>query len=192
MLAELGIKCVEDPALCTYLAAPHLVRTEKFCCALARAPTVVSTTWVEACVREARLIDPKEHLLRDPEGEKRLRINLSVSLARARANQGLLLDDQAVYCAPGVHGGFETCRRIVEANGGVCVPFRTAKRPANAPDSERIVLLSGDGPGDRKLWGRFQGMAEALGREWCVYRAEWLLEMALGQRLEWSDKYNVE
>ncbi|KAA8908448.1 BRCT domain-containing protein [Sphaerosporella brunnea] len=191
VLAEFGIKCVDDPAQCTHLAAPGLKRTEKFIRALARAPIVVSTDWIEACVREERLVDANDYVLNDPEGEKRLSVELASSLARARENKGKLLEGQTVYCTSGVPGGFDVCKRIVDANGGVCVLFKTAKRPANAPDSERIVLLSSDSANCKRWWPKFEGMAKRMRREWSIYKSDWLLETAMNQQVAWSKKYNV-
>lgn len=190
-LADAGIQCVLDPAQCTHLAAPQIVRTEKFCCALAKAPIVVSTDWVEACIRSENIVETQPYLLKDPDGEKRLKVNLADSLLRAGENKGHLLRGQAIYCTPGVHGGYETCRHIVEANGGVCVSFRLMKRAPNTPDSEIMVLLSGDDPVDRKLCRKFQGFARASGKEAYIYRADWLLDLAMTQIITWSSKYAV-
>lgn len=188
-LADIGIQCVADPAACTHLAAPHIVRTEKFCCALARAPTVVSTEWPQACLEEGRVVDPEPFILRDSEGEERLRMNLKKSLERARQNGGKLLQGQTIYCAPGVHGGFETYRKIVEANGGVCIAFRMAKKATNAPDSDKLVLLSGDDVGDKKLWNTFLKIAKSAGKDAVIYKSDWLLDLAMTQRVVWSDQY---
>lgn len=190
-MANLGVKCVEDPGQCNYLAAPSLVRTEKFCCAIARAPVAVTTKWVEDCINEERILDTEPYLLKDPEGEKRLNVKLSTSLVRAKENDGKLLEGQTVYCTPGVHGGYEVCRRIVEANGGVCILFKGPKRPANAPDSKRVVMLSGDGSADRKLWPKFQGMAHNSGRKCSIYKSDWILEMAMSQKLDWSGRHSL-
>jgi Regulator of Ty1 transposition protein 107 BRCT domain len=51
-LARLGIKTITEGGFCTHLAAPHILRTEKFLCALAYAPTVVSLDWVSHCVEK--------------------------------------------------------------------------------------------------------------------------------------------
>ncbi|KAI5839772.1 hypothetical protein DFP73DRAFT_483593 [Morchella snyderi] len=196
-LAALGIQCVADPAACTHLAAPHIVRTEKFCCALARAPIIVSTSWISACLSTATIADTTPHLLHDPAGEQKLGIRLSESLARARANGGQLLAGQTIYCAPNVHGGFDTYRKIVEANGGVCVAFRGAKRAgAVAAEGkgreERWVLLSSDEEGDRKLWGAFGRMVKGAGGAAVVVKTDWLLDAAMGQRVGWGGGYEFE
>ncbi|RPB14927.1 BRCT domain-containing protein [Morchella conica CCBAS932] len=191
-LAALGIQCVADPAVCTHLAAPHIVRTEKFCCALARAPIIVSTSWISACLSSSTIADTTPHLLHDPAGEQKLNMVLSESLSRARANAGKLLAGQTIYCAPNVHGGFETYRKIVEANGGVCVAFRMAKRVVSAEgkgkevEEERWVLLSSDEEGDRKLWGAFARMVKGAGGTPVVVKTDWLLDAAMGQRVRWE------
>lgn len=188
-LANIGILCVTDPASCTHLAAPHMVRTEKFCCALAKAPIIVSTEWPQACLKEDQIVDPEPFILHDSEGEERLKMNLKESLGRARQNDGRLLQGQTIYCAPGVHGGFETYRRIVEANGGVCIAFRMAKKAANVPDSEKLVLLSGDDAGDKKLWKPFLKIAKNTGKDAVIYKPDWLLDLAMTQKIVWSDRY---
>lgn len=183
-----------EPDKCTHLAAPTLVRTEKFCVSIARAPVIVSTSWVEACLDAQDIVDTEPYLLEDKEGEKRFNVNLKTSLERAKQNNGKLLEGQAVYCAPGVHGGFEVCKRITEANGGVCILLsaRVTKKPANAPHSENMVLLSGDGAGDTVLWGTFKKMAHAQGSKAMIYRSNWLLNLAMQQKVEWGDKFKVE
>ncbi|KAI5800123.1 BRCT domain-containing protein [Geopyxis carbonaria] len=189
VLAELGIRCVIEPGQCTHLAAPHLVRTEKFCCALAKAPVVVSTDWIEACIKKEQIVETESYLLKDSEGEKRLNINLESSLLRAKENQGQLLKGKTIYCTPGVHGGYEVCKRIVEANGGVCISFRMAKRPANTTDDDHVtVLLSSDEPSDKKLWGAFRKIAQS---KYSIYRADWLLDLAMSQRIEYGEKYEI-
>ena len=41
---------------CTHLAAPHILRTEKFLCALAYAPIVVSLKWVQDCLNKDTIL----------------------------------------------------------------------------------------------------------------------------------------
>ena len=43
----MGIRLMSEGGHCTHLAAPHILRTEKFLCALAYAPIVVSLKWVQ-------------------------------------------------------------------------------------------------------------------------------------------------
>lgn len=194
LLLDIGIKCVAEPDKCTHLAAPQLIRTEKFCRALARAPVVVSISWVDACIKAERIVETDKYLLKDTEGEKRHSVDLQTSLERAKQNKGKLLQGQAVYCAPGVHGGFEVCKRITEANGGVCIAMtaKVTKKPANAPSCEHMVLLSGETAGDKALWPLFGRLAHGQGSKALIYKGDWLLDLALQQKIEWADKYLVK
>ncbi|KAI9829841.1 MAG: hypothetical protein M1826_005418, partial [Phylliscum demangeonii] len=128
-LRELGIVVVTDASQCTHLVAPAIVRTQKFISALAYAPVVLASDFIPHCVQLPRHCAAPPHdltpfLLRDHAAEDRLGVRLLDALARAHANQRRLLRGIAIYCTPSVHGGFETYKAIVEANGGACLPFR--------------------------------------------------------------------
>jgi len=187
-MEDLGIEIVNDPLLCTHLAAPNLVRTEKFCCALAKAPIVVSTKWIEACIHEERIVETNPYLLKDKEGEARLGMNLKETLERAKKNDGQLLKGQTIYCTEGVRGGYETYRNIVEANGGECISFKMHKR-AEGKDSEKLILLSDQS--DKRMWSTFKKHALTAGKEPVIVSQDWMLEVAMTQRITWSDKYQL-
>ncbi|KAF3918499.1 hypothetical protein ABW21_db0205495 [Orbilia brochopaga] len=193
LLRDIGIQCIENPdEHMTHVCAPRLVRTEKFICALARAPIIVNSTWVSECLSHRSIVDTKPFLLRDSEGEKRLHISLPQSLERALQNDGKLLDGLTVYVTPNVSGGWDTFRKIVEANGGTGLLFKTIKRGAiaenkDAVTTKRLVLLAG-GKED-KVTGGFRKMAKEAGWEPLVYRTDWVLDVAMTQKLVWSDKY---
>ncbi|TGZ76888.1 BRCT domain-containing protein [Ascodesmis nigricans] len=189
-LLELGIKCVEDATQCTHLAAPHLARTAKFCVAIARAPIILSATWVEDCLKTGSILDTSKYLLKDPENEKRLNYNLAESLARAKSNAGKLLAGQTIFVTTDVHGGFDVCKSIVEANGGVCVGWSRMKKPLNVPLSDPIVLLANvDTPS--KFLMAFRRMAVEEDKEHRIYRSDWLLDLAMNQAVVWDGRYDV-
>ncbi|KAF8440146.1 hypothetical protein BGX38DRAFT_1097298 [Terfezia claveryi] len=194
-LLDLGILCIAEPELCTYLAAPKIVRTRNFVCAIAAAPKIVNISWVKACLDENRIVEAEEYQLDDPEGETRLSINLAESLSRAEKLKGKLLDKYVLYCTPEVKGGFETCAQIIKANGGVCINFKTGKRGANIPEGKpeggKLVLLSGEAGGDMKLWKPFVKMAKEVGAEPVIYRTDWLLDSAMRQKVVWDERYLV-
>jgi len=194
-LLDIGVLCVAEPEECTHLAAPKIVRTRNFVCAIAAAPKIVSISWIEACLDENRVVEVEEYLLDDPEGEARLGINLGESLSRAEKLKRKLLHNYVIYCAPEVKGGFETCAHIIKANGGVCINFKTGKRGANIPEGKpeggKLVLLSGEGGGDVKLWKPFVKMAKEVGAEPVIYRTDWLLDSAMGQKVVWDERYLV-
>ncbi|KAF3939451.1 hypothetical protein ABW19_dt0203440 [Dactylella cylindrospora] len=195
ILREIGIQCIENPdAHMTHLSAPHLVRTEKFVCALARAPVIVTAKWVQECIKQKAIVDTKPYLLKDPDGEKKLKINLSDSLARAKQNEGMMLEGLYVYITPNVGGGWETFKKIVEANGGMGYLFKAVKRGGvienkDASTTKKLVLVSA--AKDEKLWNGFRKMAKEAGWDPLVYRTDWLLDVAMGQKMVWSDKYFI-
>ena len=140
-------------------------------------------------------MEAASHRLDDPEGETRLTMDLTESLTRAAKLKGTLLAGHVIYCAPGVKGGFETYSHIVQANGGVCINFRSGKRGANTPEevpkNGKLVLLSSDAQGDQKLWKPFVALAKQLGAEPLIYRTDWLLNAGMTQRLVYEDSYLV-
>ncbi|EPS45614.1 hypothetical protein H072_396, partial [Dactylellina haptotyla CBS 200.50] len=194
-LRDIGIQCIENPdAHVTHVCAPRLVRTEKFVCALARAPVIVNSNWIEQCLKQKVIVDTKPYLLKDAEGEKKLNMKLSQSLERAKENEGRMLEGLQVYVTPGVTPGWETFKKIVEANGGTASQFKAVKRGGVAENKDvattkRLVLISA--PRDEKLFTGFKKMAKEAGWDPLVYKTDWLLDVAMQQKLMWSDKYIV-
>lgn len=205
-LRDLGILVVQDPSNCTHLAAPSMIRTQKFVTALAYAPVVVSSEFLDYCVEKGEVPPAEKYHLQDPETEGRLGIKLKDSLANAKRNERRLLSGISVYCTPNVHGGVETYKAIVEANGGNCMPFRarhgalTSKNTAAANNgveekdhgSQYVYLLSGDTREDTKLWPKFRHMAQENGLVARIVKTEWILDVAMSQELRWQDDYEFE
>ena len=61
-LIKLGVKFTTKPLECTHLVAQKIVRTEKFLCAMAVAPHIITEKWIAACVSKKAL--QREYLLR--------------------------------------------------------------------------------------------------------------------------------
>lgn len=91
----------------------------------------------------------------------------------------------------------------MEANGGECSLFRGRLslphkyRPdtrddddmeVDKPDDE-VYLLSSVAPDQQKLWPRFRQMVEELGRKPRIVRVDWLLDIAMSQKLHPADEY---
>lgn len=199
----MGILIVPDFASCTHLASPRIVRTQKFICALAHAPVILSTSFVDDCLSESKLLEPENYLLQDSEGEQRLGHKLEDSIARAKSNKGRLLQEYSIYCTDYVHGGFDTYKSIVEVNGGKCLLYRARassnvglragpEEESDDPKSafpEYAYLISGTSHEDAKLWPKFRQMAEAMGKKALVVRTDWVLNLALSQEHRWSEVY---
>jgi hypothetical protein len=123
-LRNLGIFVTDDPSHVTILLAPHILRTKKFVCAIASAPHVVDPSFLDACIKNDKVPDPKKHALYDRNGEKRMGFKLLHGLERARSNGHALLKGWQIFCTEKVKGGFETYKSIVNANGGICTLWR--------------------------------------------------------------------
>lgn len=119
-LRNLGIFVTDDPSHVTILLAPHILRTKKFVCAIASAPHVVEPSFLDACIKNDKVPDPKKHTLRDRDGEARMGFKLMHGLERAQSNCHALLKGRQIFCTEKVKGGFETYKAIVNANGGIC------------------------------------------------------------------------
>ncbi len=204
-LREMGILIVHDVVSCTHLASPQILRTQKFISALAHAPIILSTDFVNDCLSQNQRLDPQKYLLQDTEGEKRMGYKLSDSLARAKSNKGQLLRGYSIYCTENIQGSFETYKSIVEINGGKCLMYRaragsTATLRAGLDEetdgSEAgtpgyVYLISGASPEEAKLWPRFRQMIEGVGKIPLVVRHDWVLDLALSQKHQWLDIYKL-
>ncbi|KIV79382.1 hypothetical protein PV11_06945 [Exophiala sideris] len=203
-LRNLGIICTTDSSRATHLAAPHIVRTMKFVTALAYAPLVISTDFIDACLEADELLDPEEFILEDKENEKKLGFSLQLSRDRAKSNGNQLLQGRWIYCMENIRGGFETFKTIVEANGGRCMLWRGRKGttvPSGRADSEgvdadaniEVYLLSSeeDRQQQKSLWNRFKEMAEGSRKSPRIVAADWLLESAMSQQVLPIKRYEL-
>jgi hypothetical protein len=187
---------------CTYLAAPKILRTQKFCCAIAQGPAILSTQYLEACLEEKTLLPPEDYLLEDKAGESRYGIQVDDVVERAKANRGRLLRGQPLWVTEGLDKTYESYRSIIEANGGTCSLFRgragsIATRTASVGDEDEgesedhAVLISGSAPADARLWPKFCEMATGAGLVPRIVKTDWLLDLALTQQIQWKEDYAV-
>ncbi len=205
-LRDLGVLLVQDPATCTHLAAPHIVRTQKFICALARAPMIISTDFVDQSLTSSELLSPEDFVLKDPESEKRLGFTLKDALTRAKSNKQRLLNDYTIYCTEGIHGGFDTYKSIIEANGGRCMLYRAraglvassrtsgqdgASERGDHDDPGIVYLISGVSSDETRLWRKFRQMVRESGKTPKIVKTDWMLDIALSQRIQWNKKYEL-
>ncbi|KAI9839929.1 MAG: hypothetical protein M1819_000121 [Sarea resinae] len=206
-LRNLGIIVTEDPSQCTHLAAPQIVRTVKFVCALANAPIVVSTDFVDHCIREDEVPSATDYPINDPDGEERLGINLQAAITRAKSNKHRLLAGQTIYCTAGVNGGFETYKSIVEANGGSCLLYRgragsvprmgvvhdgAAGEQDETDEKDVVYLISDTVPDEVRLWDKFRQVATKNKRVPRIVPTEWILDVAMSQEMQWKDKHKLD
>ncbi|RDA93868.1 hypothetical protein CP533_4533 [Ophiocordyceps camponoti-saundersi (nom. inval.)] len=200
-LRDLGIQIVQEGQNCDYLAAPKVVRTVKFLCALSRGVTVLSTDFIEAVLQSGEVPSPAEYLLEDDAAEKKYRIKLSRSEARAKSNNGRLLQGVPIYCTEKVRNGPDSYRAIAEANGAIFKLYRarsgTSIKPTTAEEDgnalpEPVYLLSNASAEERQLWPRFKAMAEKGNMEARVVVPDWLLDVAMAQQVRFDEEFLVE
>lgn len=129
------------PSECTHLLAPHLVRTEKFLCALVVAPFILTEKWAtrSAAVKKLlrafsiyftlnhllitfmlyiSLVAEKGFALEDNAGENKYGVDLMLSLRRAKELGGKLLAGQTFYVTPKVPVDTKLLKNVVNACGG--------------------------------------------------------------------------
>jgi Regulator of Ty1 transposition protein 107 BRCT domain len=186
----------QEPSRATHLAAPNILRTHKFISAMAYAPTIISTDFISKCIEKNKLLDPEDFLLQDKANEKRFHISLAQSQKRARENRNKLFEGQTIYCVENIHGGFDTYKSIIEANGGRCNMYRgrpgtmVPSRRADGEDSTmddsfqaEVILISGPDRDQARVWPRFRQMAEGSRKIPRIVRSEWLIESAMAQEI---------
>jgi hypothetical protein len=197
----MGIQIVSEGSPCDYLAAPSIIRTVKFVCALARGATAISSDFITACLEAGELLEPQDYLLKDKENEKKYAIKLSKSVARAKAHRGKLLWSVAVYCTDKIRNGPESYRAVAEANGAIFKMYRARSgvtiKPTTAEEDggrapEPVYLLSSMSPEEKAMWPRFKDMAEKGNMEPRVVAPDWLLDVAMAQEVRFDKKFLVE
>lgn len=186
----------QEPSRATHLAAPSILRTHKFISAMAFAPTIISTEFIDKCLEKDEHLNAEDFLLQDKANEKRFHISLAQSQERARENRNKLFQGQTIYCVDNIHGGFNTYKSIIEANGGQCnsyrgrpgtmVPSRRADSEASTTDEAaqaEVFLISGQDKDQARVWTRFRQMAEGSRKIPRIVRSDWLLESAMAQQI---------
>ncbi|KAI9698918.1 MAG: hypothetical protein M1836_003107 [Candelina mexicana] len=204
-LRDLGILIVQDPATCTHVAAPSMVRTQKFVCAVANAPIIITADFVNSCLENNQLQSPDDFLMNDLDTEKRLGFKLQDALHRAKMNKHRLLAGQTIYCTQSVHGGFETYKAIIEANGGSCLMYRARSGTVisskstsidDDDDDEKkqedfVYLISGTTAEEKKLWSKFRSAVQEKDMKPRIVRTDWMLNLAMSQEMRWDDSFEL-
>jgi hypothetical protein len=200
-LRQLGVSLTQDPKEVDILVAPKILRTKKFVCALAGAPLIVDSKFLDTALSKKKLTG-NPAMLKDREGEERLGFRLADSLERAKSNKRQLFRGWTIYVTKEVKGGFDTYKDIVGLNGGTALLYtgRTgtilAKRDVrNSPNQggddelDKIYLVTGDGDADAKVWKPFRTMANKQGLEARIVTPDWLLNAALRQEVVFEQKW---
>ena len=194
----MGIKIVAEGQGCDYLCAPYMVRTVKFLRTLAQGVEVLSSDFILDTLKKGKMPDPQDYYLADKDNEKKFGVELEKAVSRARANNGRLLAGIPIYCSANIRNGPESYRPIVEANGaqflqysarsGVTIRPTTAEEDGCAPP-DPVYLLTSESAEEKKLWPKFEAMAEKGHMEARIVAADWLLDVAMRQQVSFDEKY---
>jgi hypothetical protein len=210
-LRQLGVLLTQDPKEVDILVAPKLLRTKKFVCALAGAPLVVDTSFLDAALDKKELVE-NPPMLKDRDGEERLGFRLTESLNRARQNNRKLFGGWSIHVTKDVKGGFDTYKDIITLNGGEALLYvgRTgasmAKRraqddPAAGHESQNqgeddefdcVYLVSGESGPEIKMWKTFRKEAEKHDLRARIVTPDWVLNAALSQEIVFREKYLLD
>lgn len=105
-----------------------------------------------------------------------------------------------IYCTAEVPHGPNAFKAIAEANGaifkiyrarsGVTIRPTTAEEDGGAPP-DPVYLLSGDTAAEKLLWPKFEHMAREGHMEPRIVDPDWLLDVAMRQRLDFDEKFMV-
>lgn len=209
-LRELGLFVTDDFKKVDLVCAPHPVRTKKFIAAIACAPTLVSTTYLDYALRNNKLPPVEKHLLHDKEFEKANNFKLSEALERAQQNKHKLLKGWTIFCTDKPIGGFETYKDIIEANGGKCVMWKgrittvtATKRKLDPTDKEVsqnqvqdegdvLYLISDADKKDFPNWVKFRELAAKHDMVPRIVKTEWLLSVAMAQYVHWNPAWELD
>ncbi|KAF2264506.1 hypothetical protein CC78DRAFT_580288 [Lojkania enalia] len=208
-LRELGVYVNDDHKRVDLLCAPKVVRTKKFVAALASAPILVSTSYLDYAIRTGKLPPPEKHLLKDPAFEKEHGFRLDEALERAKQNKRHLLKNWTIFCTNQVTGGFDTFKEIIQANGGKVhqwegrtTTINAAKRSIDFSDEEVsqnqeedegdvLYLISEPNKKEIPLWVKFRELAKKHDMIPRIVKTEWLLFVAMAQYVHWDPAWEL-
>ncbi|KAK9240717.1 hypothetical protein V1525DRAFT_336300 [Lipomyces kononenkoae] len=189
-LFNFGVEIVESPEVATHVASPKISRTEKFLCALPRAPVVINTDFITKCLKENKMLDVNDYLLHDPEGEERNKCVLAEALSRAKERKVGPFHNMAINVTPGIKGGYDVMRHIIEANGGHCNLIRNAraKKYMALPKHPMILISSTEEAG---YFENFLRYAENDGHDAYIFSTEWILTGVLRMDVKFDDEFSL-
>lgn len=210
-LRALGVQLTQDPKDVDILVAPKILRTPKFVCALASAPLVVDTKYLDAALKQKKLAD-KPSILQDRDAEKRMGFSLVDALERAKINDRKLFRSWSIFVTRDIPGTFDTFSSIISLNGGkpmmyqgrtgTTIPKRRLRDDPSAggesqhqggeDEYDYVYLVSGTSEPEQKLWKSFSELAAKQGLQARIVKADWLLHAAMGQQIVWKDMWELD
>lgn len=207
-LRELGLFVTDDFKKVDLVCAPQPVRTKKFIAALACAPTLVSTSYLDYALKHNKLPPTDKHPLEARDFEQANHFKLSDALSRAKQNKHHLLRGWTIFCTQ-MGDGFETYKDIIEVNGGKCIMWKgrtttitATKRNPDPSDQEVsqnqvedegdvLYLISDAKKTEIPLWVKFRELARKHDMVPRIVKTEWLLNVAMRQMIHWEAEWEL-
>lgn len=207
-LRKLGIQLTQNVGEVDILVAPKILRTRKFVAALASAPLVVNTKYLDTALKQGKLME-NPPVLQDRDTEERLGFRLKDAIERAKLNQHQLFHGWSIFVTKDAPGGYDTFKEIIELNGGDVYlyqgrtgltlpkphkrenpdPTRESQPQGDDGGSDHVYLVSGTSEVEVKLWKAFHSLAERQGLQARIVKTDWLLNAAMSQRVVWDEKW---
>ncbi|QIX02079.1 hypothetical protein AMS68_007596 [Peltaster fructicola] len=208
-LRQLGILLTQDPKNVDILVAPKILRTRKFVVAIANAPLVVNSAYLDTALDKGELMTTPPALT-DKAAERLYDFKLSEALGRAKVNDHKLFRGWDIFVSDHLVGGFDTYKEIISANGGNALAFRGGRRgmtlkrriaddPEAGQESQNqggddelnyAYLVAGDSEEEKALWQQFQELSTKQNLQARVVKADWLLLAALTQQIRYDAKWD--
>ncbi|KAF8625140.1 hypothetical protein AX17_006918 [Amanita inopinata Kibby_2008] len=176
-LIKLGVRITTRPMECTHLLAPGIVRTEKFLCALAGAPFVLSEKWATESAAAKKLLPENDYLLHDKAGEDKFSFKLKVATEKARKSGRKLFANKTFYITPKVPVSISLLKNVISACGGQVATTTPTARIINANPGRHVISC----PEDASIW-------RPIAEHYPIYTQELVLTGALKQSIDWDDE----
>ncbi|PBK91515.1 BRCT domain-containing protein, partial [Armillaria gallica] len=176
-LLKLGVKLTTRASECTHLLAPHVVRTEKFLCALAVSPWILSPKWATDSTASNKLLPEEDYLLEDQTNERKYNFQLSDTVAKAKTLKGQLFAKRTFYVTPKVSVDHKLLKNVITAFGGQISTQTPTIRVLKSSSNRHVISC----PEDISIW-------RPIAQQFPVYTQELVLTGALKQEVEWDNK----
>ncbi|KAL9092768.1 MAG: hypothetical protein Q9159_000666 [Coniocarpon cinnabarinum] len=204
-LRALGLVEVDDPdksSKIDVLVSHKILKTPKFFAAVAAGAEIVAPGWIDATLERKEAVGTDRWILKDPDAEKDHNFVLQDALSRARTNKAHdgLFYGMTIYCTDNVQHGIDPWQKMVEWNGGKCLPYRgrdprlaPAGADADPEPSKQPSLYLITVAKDDRYWNKFRKTATESGYRPALVTHEWLIRVCMTQDLSvWDPAWDLQ
>lgn len=167
------------------------------------------SSFLDHCLEHNEIPPANAYPLEDPDFETLHGFCMNESLERAAKNRRMLLKGWDIFCTEQVHGGYDSYREIVAANGGTCILYKgrmaltVRKRVTDVEENSDdwieanragdegnvLYLISSSSPEEMALWDKFRRLARDHDMVPRIVKPDWLLFVAMAQYLHWEERW---